>query len=128
MMYDRREIMSFEITECSLIYRKYFPFWDHLTDEQRGLLCANTTARSFPKGTNIHGLEDACTGAILVVSGCLRAYLLSENGRIAIYIQHVILQLECQVHEQKICRKCGSEIRMKWIGGRSSYYCPHCQK
>ena len=81
MMYDRREIMSFEITECSLIYRKYFPFWDHLTDEQRGLLCANTTARNFPKGTNIHGLEDACTGAILVVSGCLRAYLLSENGR-----------------------------------------------
>ena len=39
-----------------------------------------------------------------------------------------LFQLECQVHEQKICRKCGSEIRMKWIGGRSSYYCPHCQK
>jgi formamidopyrimidine-DNA glycosylase len=32
------------------------------------------------------------------------------------------------VHEQKKCRLCGSEIHMKFIGGRSSYYCPHCQK
>jgi formamidopyrimidine-DNA glycosylase len=36
-------------------------------------------------------------------------------------------QLECMVHEQKVCKVCGNEIRMKWIGGRSSYYCPHCQ-
>jgi formamidopyrimidine-DNA glycosylase len=37
-------------------------------------------------------------------------------------------QLECMVHEQKQCRVCGSDIHMKWIGGRSSYYCPRCQK
>lgn len=36
-------------------------------------------------------------------------------------------QLECMVHEQKVCKVCGNEIRMKWIGVRSSYYCPHCQ-
>ena len=39
-----------------------------------------------------------------------------------------LFQLACQVHEQKTCRQCGSEIKVKWIGGRSSYYCPHCQK
>ena len=39
-----------------------------------------------------------------------------------------LFQLECNVHEQKVCRKCGSNIKMKWIGGRSSYYCPVCQK
>jgi len=39
-----------------------------------------------------------------------------------------LFQLECMVHEQKKCRLCGSEIHMKFIGGRSSYYCPHCQK
>lgn len=37
-------------------------------------------------------------------------------------------QLQCLVHEQKICRICGSQIKMKRIGGRSSYYCPICQK
>lgn len=37
-------------------------------------------------------------------------------------------QLSCMVHEQKQCRKCGAAIRMKWISGRSSYYCPNCQK
>ena len=37
-------------------------------------------------------------------------------------------QTECTVHMQKICPRCGSAIKVKYIGGRSSYYCPHCQK
>lgn len=37
-------------------------------------------------------------------------------------------QLQCMVHEQKFCRVCGSPIHCRRIGGRSSYYCPHCQK
>ena len=39
-----------------------------------------------------------------------------------------LFQTECTVHTMKTCQRCGSEIRMKRIGGRSSYYCPHCQK
>jgi formamidopyrimidine-DNA glycosylase len=39
-----------------------------------------------------------------------------------------LFQNDCCVHEQKICRRCGAEIHMKRIGGRSSYYCPVCQK
>ena len=37
-------------------------------------------------------------------------------------------QLYCSVHDQKVCRVCGSPIKVKRIGGRSSYYCPNCQK
>ncbi len=37
-------------------------------------------------------------------------------------------QLECSVHAQKKCKRCGHDIKVKWIGGRSSYYCPLCQK
>lgn len=37
-------------------------------------------------------------------------------------------QTECTVHMQKICPRCHGEIHVKYIGGRSSYYCPHCQK
>ena len=39
-----------------------------------------------------------------------------------------LFQNDCLVHEKKTCRVCGSEIRVKRIGGRSSYYCPVCQK
>lgn len=36
-------------------------------------------------------------------------------------------QTSCTVHMQKICARCGGPIVVKYIGGRSSYYCPHCQ-
>ncbi len=39
-----------------------------------------------------------------------------------------LFQTECTVHEQKICARCGNAIHVKWIGGRSSYYCSKCQK
>ena len=38
-----------------------------------------------------------------------------------------LFQLECMVHARKICRICGSDIKIVRVGGRSSYYCPHCQ-
>ncbi len=37
-------------------------------------------------------------------------------------------QTNCTVHMQKVCPRCGSQIKVKYIGGRSSYYCPQCQK
>ena len=37
-------------------------------------------------------------------------------------------QTKCMVHLQKICPKCQREIKMVRVAGRSSYYCPHCQK
>ena len=39
-----------------------------------------------------------------------------------------MFQTECTVHTMKTCKRCGNKIHMKRIGGRSSYYCPHCQK
>lgn len=39
-----------------------------------------------------------------------------------------LFQLECMVHARKTCRRCGGDIKIVRVGGRSSYYCPHCQK
>ena len=39
-----------------------------------------------------------------------------------------LFQLSCMVHAQKNCQECGSAIKIVRVGGRSSYYCPHCQK
>lgn len=62
-------------------YRKVFPFWDKLTEDDRELLCRYTVHKNYPRGTNIHSGDGECTGAIVVKSGCVRAYMLSEEGR-----------------------------------------------
>ena len=37
--------------------------------------------RRVPKGTLLHSADQGCTGLLLVESGRLRAYLLSDEGR-----------------------------------------------
>ena len=66
--------------ECPTFFRQYFPFWDKLTPDQQGRLCGATHPARYEKGENVHGMG-GCTGVLVVESGCLRAYLLSEEGR-----------------------------------------------
>ncbi|HHW24948.1 MAG TPA: Crp/Fnr family transcriptional regulator [Clostridiales bacterium] len=70
-----------EINECALTFRKYLPFWDKLEDSDKSLLCDNSSLLKYPKGTNVHGGSGECTGAVLVKSGCLRTYIMSETGK-----------------------------------------------
>ncbi len=73
--------MPIKIPQCRLVYRQYFPFWDKLTDVQKESLCADTTEYSFPKGTDITSSTDICIGAVMMISGTLRAFIQSENGK-----------------------------------------------
>ena len=41
---------------------------------------------------------------------------------------HGMFQDKLLVHNQQVCKKCGSEIVKTRIGGRGTYYCPKCQK
>lgn len=61
-------------------FSAYYPIWNKLTGEQQLLLQQHVTTREVPKGTLIHSGMD-CTGLLLVGSGQLRAYILSEDGR-----------------------------------------------
>ena len=56
------------------------PGWEHLTGEERQLVEQNTRRAAFPKGAAVLHSGD-CLGLVQVVRGCLRAYLLSEEGR-----------------------------------------------
>lgn len=69
------------ISECGELYSEYFPFWDKLTDSQKEAMCLGTVNTDYDKGTNIHGNKNECTGAILIKSGCIRVYMLSEEGK-----------------------------------------------
>ena len=62
-------------------FREYFPIWDKLTGDQQQRLSARMPLRAIPKGTVIHNGHMSCTGIILVKSGQLRTYMLSDEGR-----------------------------------------------
>ena len=60
---------------------RYFPFWERLTGQQAEVLCRHIAPVRFVRGQNVHGASGHCTGAIVVKSGLLRVYMLSEAGR-----------------------------------------------
>ena len=62
------------------VYSEIFPFWSDLTSAQKDSVCRTSHHVKFAKGANIHNGEE-CTGVILVRSGCLRVYILSEDGK-----------------------------------------------
>lgn len=66
--------------EFEAVYAKHFPFWDKLTEDDKSYLCANSVATHFTKGFTVHDGNE-CTGVIVVKHGCLRIYILSEDGK-----------------------------------------------
>lgn len=67
-------------------FENYFPVWNKLNQEQQRRICDSLMTRHVEKGSVIHNGNMDCTGLLLVKSGQLRAYILSEEGReITIY-------------------------------------------
>ncbi|MBQ9534853.1 MAG: Crp/Fnr family transcriptional regulator [Clostridia bacterium] len=70
------------------IYRELLPFWGGLSEADREYICASSAALTYPKGAHVHEGSD-CSGVIFVRSGCLRLYIMSEEGRdITLYRLH----------------------------------------
>ena len=70
------------------LYNEVFPFWDKIPDADREYICQNSYALTYPKGKNIHDGGE-CSGVILVRSGSLRLYIMSDEGRdITLYRLH----------------------------------------
>lgn len=57
------------------------PFWDKLSKEEREYVNSVSFLRRFEKDGFIHGSGNDCLGMFLVISGEIRTYLLSEEGR-----------------------------------------------
>ena len=67
-------------------FQNYFPIWHKLTPTQQERILGSLMKRKVSKGTVIHNGSMDCTGLLLVKSGQLRAYILSDEGReITIY-------------------------------------------
>ena len=62
------------------IYRESFPFWEKLSYTDREYICQNSYGITYPKGKNIHDGGE-CSGVIIVRSGSLRLYMMSDEGK-----------------------------------------------
>lgn len=58
-----------------------YPFWGRLSGEEREQILKSSVTVSYEKGSQIHRSDMGCKGAILVLSGLLRVYILSDEGR-----------------------------------------------
>jgi len=59
----------------------YFPIWNKLTPIQQGMLSQAAIHRTIKKGSIVHNGDMDCLGLLLIESGQLRAYILSDEGR-----------------------------------------------
>ena len=66
--------------ELQGLFENAFSFWNKMTDRDKETFCRSSQIVQFKKGTNIHDGNN-CTGIILVRTGTLRMYMLSEEGK-----------------------------------------------
>lgn len=69
-----------ENNELFDLFSSVFPFWDNIKDYDRETFVKSSQTIDFRAGTNIHDGGE-CTGVIIVKSGVLRLYLLSDEGK-----------------------------------------------
>lgn len=62
-------------------FQNYFPIWNKLNTIQKNRILSSLIPRQVKKGTLIHNNSMDCTGLLLIKSGQLRAYILSDEGR-----------------------------------------------
>ncbi|MBR6040925.1 MAG: Crp/Fnr family transcriptional regulator [Clostridia bacterium] len=57
------------------------PFWGALTAREQETMCACAQIRCYAKGELIYSKEQECLGLIRVLSGAIRTFMLSDEGR-----------------------------------------------
>jgi CRP/FNR family transcriptional regulator len=58
-----------------------FPFWNGLNKGEKETLLQGTIRFTHKKGEIVHEDRNKCTGLLLVVTGQLRVYIISETGK-----------------------------------------------
>lgn len=70
----------------TVAFQDYFPVFDRLSAAQQQRVLGSLAERHVKKGTILHNASLNCAGLLLIRSGQLRAYILSDEGReITIY-------------------------------------------
>lgn len=67
--------------DCTDLFITNLSFWERLSEDEKYFLCSNAMPVKYAKGENVHGGGEDCVGVLLIKSGQLRVYMLSEDGR-----------------------------------------------
>ena len=59
----------------------YLSVWSKLDSSEQNILTAASSRRKFKKGEFLHNGSTHCTGLMLVLSGQVRAFTISDDGR-----------------------------------------------
>ena len=62
-------------------FAEYFPVWKQLTGQEQAMIRDSLVLRQAQKGEIIHNGNLDCAGLLVVCTGQLRAYMLSDEGR-----------------------------------------------
>ena len=57
------------------------PFWASLTEQEKEILRKSAVIRRYEKGSFIHSSDRDCLGMLFILSGEIRTYILSDEGR-----------------------------------------------
>lgn len=57
------------------------PFWASLTEQEKEILRKSAVIRRYEKGSFIHSSDRDCLGMLFIISGEIRTYVLSDEGR-----------------------------------------------
>ena len=70
------------LSQNDLIFlQKTLSFWDKIDKSQQNKIISNTINIKYLKGENIYNPTKECLGIILIKTGELRTYILSEDGK-----------------------------------------------
>ncbi len=68
-------------TDDIQLLKETLRFWEHLSRSQQHVLTSNATISHHKKGEPIHNADYQCIGMLIIKTGSLRVYILSEDGR-----------------------------------------------
>lgn len=64
-----------------MTFENFFPFWSKLSQDEQKTLSQSAKEREYKKGSIVSGDKTQCTGLLTVVSGQLRAYVITDEGK-----------------------------------------------
>lgn len=87
---------------ANINFEEIYPFFNKLNDTERDYFTRGTRLREFSAGDLIHQPDIKCEGIIYMLSGTLRVYMLSDDGReITLFRQgpgeHCVLSASCVI-------------------------------
>ncbi len=106
---------------------EFFPIWDSLTSEQKNRLESSLQEHRVDAKTVLHSGKEDCAGLILVRTGQLRAFMVSEDGReITLYRllegDICLLSASCMLHSIRVEVSLSAERETEYASIPASVY------